>query len=66
MYHDQASAGTVIAQTPEADAEMRKGDSVVVTISLGPTQLTTPDLTTLTRTDASTRLKELGAGHGRL
>lgn len=62
VYHDQASAGTVIAQTPEADAEMRKGDSVVVTISLGPTQLTTPDLTALTRTDASTRLKELGLG----
>jgi serine/threonine-protein kinase len=62
VFHNQAPTGTVVAQTPEADAEMSKGDSVVVTISLGPTQLTTPDLTDMTRAEASARLKELGLG----
>lgn len=62
VYHDQAPAGTVISQTPEADSDMSKGDSVVVTVSLGPTQLTTPDLMSLSRADASAKLKEMGLG----
>ena len=60
VYHDKVPSGQVISQTPEAEAEMRKGDSVVVTISLGPTRLLTPDVMGLTRTDASARLKEKG------
>ncbi len=60
VYHDQAPAGTVISQTPEADSDMSKGDSVVVTVSLGPTQLTTPDLMGLSRADATAKLKEMG------
>ncbi|HPS81929.1 MAG TPA: Stk1 family PASTA domain-containing Ser/Thr kinase, partial [Candidatus Limiplasma sp.] len=52
INHDKAPAGTVISQTPEADAEMRKGDSVVVTVSLGPTRLVTPDVMGMTRVEA--------------
>ena len=62
VFHDKVPAGTVISQTPDADSEMSKGDSVVVTVSLGPTQLTTPDLVGLTRADATARLKDLGLG----
>lgn len=60
VNHDKIPAGTVIAQTPEAEAEMRKGDSVVVTVSLGPTHLLAPDVMGLTRADASAKLKEKG------
>ena len=60
INHDKAPAGTVIAQTPEADAEMRKGDSMVVTVSLGPSRLVTPDVMGLTRVEAAAKLKEKG------
>ena len=60
VNHDKMPSGTVISQTPEAEAEMRKGDSVVVTISLGPTHLTTPDLIGMTREEAAAKLKEKG------
>ncbi len=60
VNHDKIAAGTVIAQTPQADAEMRKGDSVVVTVSLGPVQLLAPNLIGLTRDAAAARLKEKG------
>lgn len=60
VNHDKIPAGTVIAQTPEAEADMRKGDSVVVTVSLGPTRLVTPDLMGLTRAEAAARLKDKG------
>ena len=60
VNHDKVAEGTVISQTPEAEAEMRKGDSVVVTVSLGPTHLLTPDLMGLSRTDASAKLKDKG------
>ncbi len=60
VNHDKIAAGTVIAQTPQADAEMRKGDSVVVTVSLGPVQLVAPNLIGLTRDAAAAKLKEKG------
>ena len=60
VNHDKIPAGTVISQTPEAEAELRKGDSVVVTVSLGPTHLITPDVMGMTRTEAAARLKDKG------
>ncbi|MDD3212407.1 MAG: PASTA domain-containing protein, partial [Eubacteriales bacterium] len=60
INHDKAPEGTVISQTPQSDAEMRKGDSIVVTISLGPARLTTPGLMGLTRDAAAAKLKEKG------
>ena len=60
IYHDKIPSGTVISQTPEAEADMRKGDSVVVAVSLGPTRLLTPDVTGLTRVEASAKLKDKG------
>ena len=60
INHDKIAKDTIISQTPEADAEMRKGDSIVVTVSLGPTQLVTPNVTGLTRDEAAAKLKEKG------
>ena len=60
VNHDKIAAGIVISQTPEADSEMRKGDSVVVTVSLGPTHLITPDVIGMTRADAAQKLKDKG------
>ena len=62
VNHDKLPAGTVISQTPEADSAMRKGDSVVVTLSLGPTQLKTPDVIGLMREAAASKLKDKGLG----
>lgn len=60
IYHDKLPSGTVVSQIPEPDAAMRKGDSVVVTVSLGPTQLATPDVVGLMRAEATARLKDKG------
>ncbi len=60
INHDKIPEGTIIAQTPDADEPMRKGDSIVVTVSLGPARLLTPSVTGLTRDEASAKLKEKG------
>ncbi len=60
INHDAIPAGTVISQIPEADVSMIKGDSVVVTVSLGPVSAVMPDLTGQTREEAAARLKEKG------
>ncbi len=60
IYHDKLPSGTVVSQIPEPDAAMRKGDSVVVTVSMGPTQLATPDVVGLMRAEATARLKDKG------
>ncbi|MCE5344171.1 MAG: PASTA domain-containing protein, partial [Eubacteriales bacterium] len=60
VNHDKIPKGTVIGQTPQADVEMRKGDSVVVSVSLGPLQLLAPNVTGLTRDEAAARLKDKG------
>lgn len=62
VNHDKIAADTVISQTPEADSNMRKGDSIVVTVSLGPTRTTTPDVVGLSLSEAITRLKDKGLG----
>ena len=62
VNHDLIPAGSVISQTPDADSDMRKGDSVVVTISLGPTQLITPNVIGMTREEAIAKLKEKNLG----
>ena len=60
INHETVPAGMVISQVPEPDAEMTKGDSVVVTVSIGPVAAVVPDLLGLPREEASTRLKERG------
>ena len=58
VNHDTVPANVVIDQIPLADTTMRKGDSVVATISLGPVTLLMPDLGNLTRDEAVAKLKD--------
>ncbi len=60
VNHDKIPAGTILSQTPEADAEMRKGDSVVITVSLGPSRILMPGLLGMTHDEAAAKLKEKG------
>ena len=62
VNHDTLPAGTVISQIPEADASMEKGDSLVVTVSLGPVNATMVDYTGIDYEAAAIRLKERGFG----
>jgi beta-lactam-binding protein with PASTA domain len=62
VNHDTIPADTVISQIPEPETSMTKGDSVVVTISLGPVAALVPDLTRFTVEDAGARLRERGFG----
>lgn len=62
VNHDTIPAGIIISQTPEADTPMVKGDSVVVTVSLGPVTSLTPNLVGLPLDKAAARLKEKNLG----
>jgi eukaryotic-like serine/threonine-protein kinase len=58
INHDTVPANVVIDQTPVADTDMRKGDTMVATVSLGPATLLMPDLGGLARDDAVAKLKD--------
>lgn len=58
INHDSVPANVVIDQTPAADSDMRKGDTMVATVSLGPVTLLMPDLNGLTRDEAVAKLKD--------
>ncbi len=60
VNHDTIAANTVIDQTPDADTDMRKGDSIVATVSIGPVTLLMPNLIGLTREEAVAKLKDRG------
>lgn len=60
VNHDTIAANTVIAQTPDADTDMRKGDSIVAAVSIGPVTLLMPNLIGLTREEAVAKLKDRG------
>jgi len=60
VNHDTIAADTIIAQTPEADTGMKKGDSIVAAVSIGPVTLLMPSLTGLTREEAVAKLKDRG------
>lgn len=60
VNHDTIVENTVIAQTPEADTDMRKGDTILATVSIGPATLLMPNLIDLTREEAVAKLKDRG------
>lgn len=60
VNHDSLPAGTVIFQMPEADTPMEKGDSLLATVSLGSSNASMPDVTSLAYEAAAQRLKERG------
>jgi serine/threonine-protein kinase len=58
--YDDRAAGTVIRQSPTAASTANKGDTVTITVSLGPKPISVPDLTGLTREQATSKLQEVG------
>ena len=60
VNHDTIAENIIIDQTPEADTNMKKGDSIVATISIGPVTLLMPNLIGLTREEAVDKLTDRG------
>ena len=54
MRHDQAEAGIVVATVPPADAELHRGDTVLLKVSRGQKEI--PDVVDATRADARSQL----------
>ena len=60
INHPSISVGMVILQAPEVDNTLRKGDTVVLTVSKGPANQNVPRLTGMTITDAITTAQAYG------
>lgn len=60
INHPTVSEGLVILQAPEADATLRKGDSVVLTVSKGPSSQSLPKVEGMTTQDAINTLQPMG------
>ena len=52
MYDPNIAAGMIISQAPEAGKRIRKGDTVVLTVSKGPSAQTVPSVVGRTTEDA--------------
>ena len=57
---DDVKVNNVMLQNPEADIVARKGDTVIITVSSGPSQLTMPDVMNMNIEDAKTLLQSYG------
>ncbi len=57
--NDEYSANTVFLQNPDPDTVMRKGDTVLLTVSSGSSELEMPDLQRKTREEALEILKAM-------
>ncbi|WP_433013018.1 Stk1 family PASTA domain-containing Ser/Thr kinase [Kribbella sp. CA-294648] len=57
---NEAPKGTVIKIDPGPDQQYPKGQRFTLTVSTGQTEVTVPDVVTLTRADAEKELKALG------
>ena len=57
---DDVKVNVVMYQNPEADAIVRKDDTVLISVSSGPAQLTMPDVTGMNVEEAKTLLKSYG------
>ena len=57
---DDVKVNIVMFQNPDAETIKRKGDTVMLTVSSGPSQLTMPDLMGMNVEEAKTLLKSYG------
>ncbi len=53
-------AGTVILQSPEFDAQMKKGETLFITVSTGPEEQTVPDVVDKSLEQATAELEKMG------
>jgi serine/threonine-protein kinase len=60
VYHAQAAAGLVVAQSPLPGQLARPGAPVRVTVSLGPQRVTVPDVKGLSERQARIIIEQLG------
>ncbi len=60
MNHATIPDGSVIDQLPDPDTRMRKGDSLLITISTGPQSNVMPGMVGSTYEDATVTLQDLG------
>lgn len=59
-YDSEVEKNHVISQTPPEGTELEKGDTVTIVISLGPEELSVPNLIGFSLKDAKTILKDKG------
>ena len=57
---DDVKVNVVMVQKPEADTVVRKGDTVMLSVSSGPSQLQMPDVQGMSMEDATALLKSYG------
>jgi serine/threonine-protein kinase len=57
-------AGTVLKQSPDVNATVKKGDTVTLTVSRGAAKVPVPDLTDMTLSQAQNALLPLNLGIG--
>ena len=57
---DEVKVNVVMVQKPEAEAIVRKGDTVMLSVSSGPSQLTMPDVLGMNVEEATATLKSYG------
>lgn len=60
INHPTISVGTVILQAPEVDTTLRKGDSVVLTVSKGPSSQQLPSIEGMSTQNAINTLQPMG------
>ena len=61
---DTVLAGTVLKQSPDVNASVKKGDTVILTVSRGAAKVPVPDLTDMTLSQAQNALLPLNLGIG--
>ena len=59
-YNSNYAAGYIYKQSPVSGRNVREGQSVTPTVSLGTQYVTVPDLTNYVQSDAEQQLKDLG------
>lgn len=60
QYDNTAPAGQILSQNPKTNADVKKNAQVQVVVSLGPKQVTVPDVTNLAQSDAVAQLTANG------
>ena len=60
INHPTVAEGTVFLQSPDADTTLRRGDTVILTVSTGPATLQVPSVTGATTADAISALATYG------
>ncbi len=65
-YDKEYEKGTIISQDPEEDAKVKKGTDVKVVVSMGPSTILVPKITSLTERDAIILLKQKGLIPGKI